>query len=133
MTNPDISAFIARGGKWILSHGLSDELAHVNGTTAYYQQMVAKIGQAGLDKSVRYYTIPGYGHGQGPFQASNGVPTLDALEAWVEQGVAPSNLVVTDTNAGATRTRPMCVFPTWPKYKGSGDANAAASFDCVNQ
>jgi hypothetical protein len=24
-----------------------------------------------------------------------------------------------------------CLYPTWPKYRGSGDANAADSFSCV--
>jgi feruloyl esterase len=30
-----------------------------------------------------------------------------------------------------TFTRPLCVFPKWPKYDGSGDPNDAASFTCV--
>ncbi len=30
-------------------------------------------------------------------------------------------------------TRPLCVYPDWPKYKGSGDVNAASSFACATQ
>ncbi|WP_326538851.1 tannase/feruloyl esterase family alpha/beta hydrolase [Pseudorhodoferax sp.] len=130
-TSTDISAFLARGGKWLMAHGLADELPLADGTEALYRQLVARYGQGPLDAGLRFYTIPGYGHGHGAFMATGGMPTLDALEAWVEQGVAPGNLVVTDTNPGANRTRPMCVFPGWPKYSGSGDVNAAASYTCV--
>jgi hypothetical protein len=39
---------------------------------------------------------------------------------------------VTDRNeATRGRTRPLCEYPAWPKYNGSGDVNAAASFACV--
>lgn len=131
MTDPDISAFIARGGKWIMTHGLSDELPMADGTETYYRRLVSKYGQSQLDGILRFYTIPGFGHAHGSFDATGGMPVLDALEAWVERGVPPADLVVTDMNPGANRTRPMCVFPRWPKYKGSGDINAAANYACA--
>ena len=28
-------------------------------------------------------------------------------------------------------TRPLCRYPTWPKYRGAGDQNLAASFSCA--
>jgi hypothetical protein len=28
------------------------------------------------------------------------------------------------------RTRPLCEYPTWQKYKGFGDPNLASSFTC---
>jgi feruloyl esterase len=27
-------------------------------------------------------------------------------------------------------TRPLCKYPAFPRYKGSGDPNDAASFSC---
>jgi feruloyl esterase len=39
--------------------------------------------------------------------------------------------VVTDTTAGARRTRPLCAYPTWPRYNGTGDLGFASSFHCV--
>ena len=51
------------------------------------------------------------------------------LDAWVDGGIAPGNLVVTDNNNG--RTRPLCEWPAWPKYDGVGDVKSAASFTCV--
>jgi len=132
-TSTDIQPFIQKGGKWILVHGLSDQLIPFAGSVDYHDALVAKFGAASVDGFMRFYEIPGYGHGTGVFNATGGMPTLDALEAWVEQGVAPGNLVVTDLNPGAHgRTRPMCLYPTWPKYKGSGDLDAAGSYDCAS-
>jgi feruloyl esterase len=39
--------------------------------------------------------------------------------------------VVTDTYASPGRTRPLCEYPFWPKYKGTGDIDKAASFTCA--
>ncbi|CAN7685521.1 tannase/feruloyl esterase family alpha/beta hydrolase [Pseudorhodoferax sp. LjRoot39] len=131
-TDPDVSAFIARGGRWIMAHGLEDQLPLASATVEYYDSLAARYGRAELDKTLRFYTIPGFAHVGGSFAAEGGIPALDALEDWVERGIAPGHLVVSDMRSGnALRTRPMCVYPSWPKYKGSGDVNAAASFECV--
>lgn len=133
MTSTDISAFMARGGKWIMVHGLSDPLPPASGTVGYYKSLVAKYGQVNLDKTLRFYTIPGFAHGNGPFNAAGGMPIIEALESWVERDLAPSTLEVASTNEGSFRTRPLCVFPGWPKYKGSGDVNSAISFECATE
>jgi feruloyl esterase len=127
-TTTDISAFLARGGKWIVAHGLADQLPVFAATAGYYESVAARFGQAELDKSVRFYTIAGFAHGAGPFNALNGIPALDALENWVENGVAPGTLVARDSQG---RTRPMCIYPAWPRYRGAGDVNQASSFECV--
>jgi hypothetical protein len=58
---------------------------------------------------------------------------LPALENWVEKGVDPANSqIVTDTVGVPGRTRPLCLYPTWPRYR-SGDLNTAASFSCVDK
>jgi Tannase and feruloyl esterase len=33
---------------------------------------------------------------------------------------------------GAGRSRPLCDYPKWLRYNGSGDVNQASSFTCVN-
>jgi hypothetical protein len=133
-TSTDISAFIGRGGRWIMAHGLADPLPLASATAEYYESLVTKYGRAALDKTMRYYTIPGFAHSQGQFAADNQIPALDALEAWVERGVEPGTLVVTDVNSGPVkRSRPMCIYPAWPKFKSGGDINVASSFDCVTE
>lgn len=57
--------------------------------------------------------------------------SLTALERWREGGTAPSAEIVADTAGVPGRTRPLCDYPKWPRYRGSGDVNAAASFTCI--
>ena len=57
---------------------------------------------------------------------------LATLDAWVDGGRAPGTLEAVDINPeNHQRRRPLCVYPAWPQYKGSGDVNAASSFVCV--
>jgi feruloyl esterase len=130
-TNPDLDAFRARGGKLILMHGLADEAISPNATIAYYQGEVARYGQDSVDGFIRFYTVPGFGHGSGAFQPS--WDALAALDQWVTAGVSPGTLTVTDTNAATRgRTRPLCRYPAYPRYLGSGGVDVAASFACVS-
>ena len=133
-TNTDISAFVARDGRWILAHGLVDQLPLALATVEYYESLVDRYAGRNSTSRCDFYTIPGFAHTGGPFAAENGIPSLDALEASVERGVAPGNLIASDVRPGnVNRSRPMCIYPAWPKYKGTGDVNSAASFECVTQ
>ena len=127
----DLDAFAAKGGKLLLAHGLSDVLVSSRGTEEYYQRLQARMGPAEVAKFARYYEAPGYGHA---LSTAFNVEwdSLTALENWVEQGTAPPPQVMGDTASGAVaRTRPLCEYPHWARYNGSGDVNAAASFTCV--
>ena len=57
--------------------------------------------------------------------------SLNALDQWVVNGAAPVAQQVSDNAGVPGRTRPMCEYPLWPRYKGAGDVNKAESFDCV--
>ena len=59
--------------------------------------------------------------------------SLTALENWVEQAVAPTGQVVLDSLGVPGRSRPLCEYPTWPRYTGSGEVNSASSFTCVTE
>ena len=46
----------------------------------------------------------------------------------------PAALIAIDTNkATFGRSRPMCVYPGWQKYKGTGSLDDAASYACTTQ
>ncbi|MFC0571681.1 tannase/feruloyl esterase family alpha/beta hydrolase [Paraburkholderia solisilvae] len=127
--NPDLSRYIARGGKLITLQGLADEVISPNQTIAYRDALVARYGQARVDSFLRLYMVPGYQHGSGVFVPS--VDLLGALDDWVTHGVAPETLVATDIAAATNgRTRPLCRYPLIPRYAGAGDMNRASSFVC---
>ncbi len=130
-TSPDISKFVARGGKLLIAHGLQDVLVSTRASQMYWELLEAKFGSQKVRKFARYYEVPGAGHAFAS-AFTPGWDSLTALENWVEKGIAPANQIATDTAVHAGRTRPMCEYPTWPKYI-SGDPNLASSFACVSE
>ena len=129
-SRPDLSKFSRHGGKLILVHGNDDSLIPVGWSEAYYRSVVQTMGAGVVDRFMRFYTMPGYGHGLGVFTVD--WDSLTALDRWVETGAAPSEPVVADVSrATLGRTRPLCRYPAWPRYKGSGDINNAGSYGCV--
>jgi hypothetical protein len=131
-SDTDLSRFAAHGGKLILLHGTADTTIPTNSSALYYSMLEDTMGKAAVDKFVRFYLIPGYGHGRGPFNA--GFDALGILDRWLDTNTPPTSLTVIDTNAGSGgRTRPLCPYPTWPEYSGQGNLNAATSFTCARQ
>lgn len=133
--DPVMKRFIAKGGKILLVHGNADQVHSANWSDEFHRRMVEAYGAEKTRSHLRYYRIAGYGHGIGlrhgasfDFQAD----LLGALENWVEHGIAPANLEATDDNAQRQRrTRPMCEYPSYPRYKGADDVNAASNFTCA--
>ncbi len=126
----DLSVFYMRGGKLLMAHGQADVLVSTRATAQYYERLQSTMGREKVDKFVRYYEIPGYGHALSTiFNAA--WDSLAALDNWVDQDRAPQNLTVTDSIGVPGRTRPLCDYPTWARYRGTGDVNLAASFECV--
>jgi feruloyl esterase len=130
VTDVSLAAFKAKGGKIIMTHGTADDFITPHNSIAYYNRQVAQFSKAGVDSFLRFYVIPGFGHGFGPFNAK--IESLRALQSWVENGQAPTGMVAVDGNPGANRSRPMCEWPAWPKFTGApGTEGSAASFACV--
>ena len=123
----DLSPFERRGGKLMLVHGTADSTIPTDASVLLYQHIAEAMGQTRTNGFVRLYLIPGFGHGHGTFNA--GFDTVGTLDRWADQGLTPTGLIAFDNNKGARRARPMCEWPSWPKYTG-GDVNAAASFHC---
>ena len=130
-TNPDIDAYLSKGGKLIVLHGQADAFVPTQPTIDYYRELVQRYGQQRVDGAVRLYIVPGFGHSTGAFNPEGSLPAFDALEKWVEQGVAPGNLVARNASSTVNAlARPLCVYPTYPKYLGAGSPDDAASFTC---
>ncbi|WP_309069309.1 tannase/feruloyl esterase family alpha/beta hydrolase, partial [Microbacterium sp.] len=128
VTDVSLQRFAAYGGKVILTHGTIDDFITPHNTVQYYERLQDRYGKR-LDRFLKFYMIPGWGHGQGVFAAQ--YDGLSAIVDWVEKRDAPEQLVARDGNVGADRTRPMCEYPAWPQFTGSGSVNEASSFACV--
>jgi pimeloyl-ACP methyl ester carboxylesterase len=134
VTDVSLEPFRAKGGKIIMTHGTVDDFITPHNSIAYYKKQVAEFGQSRLDSFMRFYVIPGFGHGFGPFNAK--IDSLTALQNWVEKGQPPTGLIAVDGNQGsnAGRSRPLCEWPKWPKFTGKpGAENSSASFTCVDK
>ena len=132
LNKTDLSAFAAKGGKILMAHGSHDALVSTRATQQYWSRIRNTMGAEKVDGFARYYEIPGYGHAvSSVFNAA--WDSLTTLENWVEKGMAPPDQVVADTAGVPGRTRPLCGYPSWPKYKGAGDINAAQSYGCATQ
>lgn len=126
----DLRPFARAGGKLILLHGAADELVSPYSTNDYYSRVRDLLGPRLTGSFLRYYVVPGSNHanfGTPAFAAS--WDSLSALDHWVHSGQPPIRPIVADANHG-NRTRPLCEYPAWPRYRG-GDPNSAASFVCT--
>jgi feruloyl esterase len=79
----------------------------------------------------RLFLLPGVAHcggGAGP----DTIDGLSPLMQWVEQGIAPDQIIVSKVVKGVTTfTRPSCPYPALPRYSGVGDPTKASSFVCA--
>ena len=115
--------------------------------------LLRTINQAALRRTqnfARLFMVPGMNHCAGGPGANNfggayqppGSPLdpqhdmVDALDAWVSQGVAPNQIIAAkynndNTTAGVAFSRPLCPYPQTAQYAGDGDPTSAASFTCA--
>ena len=129
--DPDIRAFVDRGGKLIQYHGWTDPQISPGISIQYYDRVVEALGGEDRARNAhRLFMAPGMGHcggGDGP----NAFDTIAALEEWVEHGRPPDRIVATRrTNGVVDRTRPLCPYPQVALYRGAGSTNDAANFVC---
>jgi Tannase and feruloyl esterase len=113
---------------------MADPIFNMNDSIDYYNRLATNNGGVATAKDfARLYAIPGESHCAGG-RATDQIDALGAMVAWVEGGQAPDRLLAA---ASAThpimpgRTRPLCPYPQYAAYNGSGNVEDAASFSCV--
>ncbi len=130
-TNPDLSAFRERGGKLLIHNGWADMALTPLGTIDYYNRVLEHDASAAQD--VRLFLLPGVDHcagGAGPYL----VNMLNEIDNWVETTDAPEQLTAYWLNEQnqPDGSRPVCAYPKYLMYNGSGDTRDASSFRCVS-
>ncbi|MEJ8566922.1 tannase/feruloyl esterase family alpha/beta hydrolase [Elongatibacter sediminis] len=139
--DPDLSEFVANGGKLILFHGTTDGMIPYRNTVNYYDSVIDHLGDETAQQHVRLYLVPGMNHcsgGEGPFN----IDWLTALEQWSEDNVAPGAVTGSHPDEipdyfgmdapqpSQPYSRPVCPYPQVAKYSGSGSQTDAANFSC---
>jgi hypothetical protein len=139
----DWSQFKARGGKAIIDTSAADTISNPLAQFKLLDRVKENMGESAFDSFVRYYVSPMTGHGGGGSGAT--VPTaadlLNPMIAWAERLVpppdTPTQMRITTTGSGAgtvyniVQSRPLCQYPLYPHYNGSGDLNDASSYTCT--
>ena len=76
---------------------------------------------------MRLFMVPGMGHCRG----GAGPHTFDALsviEQWREKAVTPAEIPAGNPQSGLTR--PLCPYPQYARYVGSGELKDGANWQC---
>jgi feruloyl esterase len=121
----DLDTFLARGGKTIFYHGVSDFWFSPLATWDWWTRAAETNGAAFTDAS-RFYMVPGMLHCQGG-NAFDRFDLLTEVVDWVEQGEPPERPIA--ARADGSAGRPLCHYPAYPHYLG-GDAAKPESFEC---
>lgn len=144
--NPDLRAFKNRGGKILQSHLWSSTVHPAFRSIEYYDEVVSfmnanehatqqNVGPSVLESQhfiptqqfYRLFMAPGGSGSKGP----GTFDSLPYLERWVEQGIPPTSILASHfTNGVVDRTRPLCPYPAFEIYLGSGSTDDAANFVC---
>ena len=144
-THPDLNAFYKHGGKLIATIGTNDTLASPGSQLDYYQSVLNRMGRETVDAFARFYVVPMGNHGLGgnnfPVNGDgvaipvSGIPNtfnrVQMLIDWTEKGVAPGKTALVTS---ATRSLPLCSYPTYPRYLGGGlPTTLSTSYECSAQ
>ena len=127
----DIAKFLDKGGKLMVWHGGEDQLIPVKASTRFVARLLQLTNSQGQG-NVRVYTPPGVNHCLGG-PGADSFDLVTPMMEWVENGKAPKTLIASKVNMAGTVnfTRPLCIYPQYPKYI-NGNANEASSFECAS-
>ena len=126
----NLNTFSSHGGKLIFYHGDSDPWFSALDTVDYYERMTKANGGDEKARALsRLYLVPGMGHCAGGPETLDSFDALSAMVQWVEKGVAPDSLTATGRSFPG-RSRPLCAYPLHAHYKGQGNTEDAANFEC---
>jgi hypothetical protein len=143
--DPDLHPFQAHGGKLIMVHGWADPSVMPEPDVDYYKLATATMGGSDAIQSfARLFMVPGMQHCAGG-EGATAFDYVGALDKWVEQDKAPSELIGAHIRPGVKLdffgidlpllkpadfafTRPVFPYPMLAVYAGHGNPDEASSF-----
>jgi feruloyl esterase len=126
-TDPDLSAFAARGGKIIMTSGLEDQTIPFAPAIDHYEEAAKTAGgMKRLKTFFRMFLVPGCAHGNigRAFPSCPAAGIKQALVDWVEKGIAPEHLRCTGEKGGVldVPAYPSMAGDAFPEGKAPGGA-----------
>jgi hypothetical protein len=127
-TDTDLMGAVSKGAKFIFYQGWGDPALNPLNLIDYRNAVVQRYGQAKADSFMRVFMVPGMNHCSGGSAATDQFDVMmPQIEAWMDTGVAPEVVPASRVaNAVVTRTRPLCAYPKYARYKAP--ASAASTF-----
>jgi feruloyl esterase len=140
-TSTNLDTFAAHNGKIIFFHGESDPVFSMYDTVRYYGSLSSQYG-TNTGTFARLFLIPGMNHCSGGSYALDRFDPLTTIVNWVEEDTPPDSMIAGNSfnissnpvSGGALppgRTRPLCPYPEFAQYMGTGSSEDAANFTCV--
>jgi feruloyl esterase len=131
--DPHLGAFFDHGGKLLLIDGWNDNAVPPKVAINYYRAVLATVGANKVEKSMRFFMVPGMQHGAGTNGPENfDFDSLALLTHWREDGVVPNQLIVNHYRNGVlVGHRLVCQYPLIAYYKGSGNTEDPSNFTCA--
>jgi hypothetical protein len=127
-----IAAFVASGRKLLAWNDAGDPLVSASDHARHHATMVqlaSLLGLADPRANTRLFIVPGSTHGAGGDLKQ--IDWLSAIVDWVESNKPPVQLTYAFAVGTTNRSLPVCEYPQYALYNGTGDVNAAASFTCT--
>jgi feruloyl esterase len=125
-----LDGYRQRRGKLLFFHGTADPIFSSLEVEDYMRRVHARHGEANANAFARLFLVPGMNHCAGG-PATDNFDGLATIVRWVEQGEAPTRVVAQGSAPPLQNVRrPLCAWPRTATYKGSGDTNDAANFEC---
>ncbi|HUA00826.1 MAG TPA: DUF6351 family protein [Candidatus Aquilonibacter sp.] len=129
----NLTSFSEHGGKLIFYHGTSDPWFSFLATLGYYEQLGQDPANGGMNQVQtwsRFFLVPGMSHCNGGVATLDDFDMVSAIVDWVETGKSPESVIATGKSFPG-RSRPLCAYPKYARYKGTGDPEKADSFECA--
>ncbi len=105
-SNPDLRRFKRAGGKLLVYHGGSDTIDLPGPVIDYYETVEKTIGgRASTQEFFRLFIVPGMSHCTGG-DGAYAIDYLHYLEAWVEQGKSPDELLGSHVSEAYLKAHP---------------------------